>query len=1061
MILITESCNGYKHNLRFKGFGTVCCSSIMDLSKFLELGEKYGLQGEKLLAFACEERDKEYSKIEANAARDERQQQREEVIKQQQEVTKQKQIELQIAECNKDKNKCDAPGFQSALPRMQAFNADSDDLDAYILRFERHATLSKWPRGAWAPALGNLLTGSALDCYTRLPLSQAEDYDALKHALLQHFTLTADGFRKRFRETKQKDGESFAQFAARVSGYTHRWVELSECDDSFEAVLDLCIREQLLACCTRELAIFIRERTPRDVQEFVKHAERYFEARGLNDQKCQPAFRNDRAQGPRCHSCGRWGHIAPKCPTRREVPPKLPPKPPAPGKVQTGGSCLTGICPETPNCETESAKADAILTAKLMCGHELLVLNSGCELGPENMPTSQGKVNGRNVTVLRDTGCNAVVVRKSLVDDSQVSGEFQPCILMDGTVRRFPIAFVDVHTPYFTGNVKALCMNNPVYDLIIGNVNGVRMSDGVEGRTKETSGSNVKTATEVDTEDTRRGVDVETQTETGTDGGVKETGVVMESEGQTMDSTTHASIGASVETRGMKRKKEQPWRRLKTPDGIEIAATRDEMLQEQRRDVTLEKVKRLAESGESKFVGKGGSVRYFYENSLLYRQYNSPYVENGKVFKQLVVPKSLRNSVLQLAHDMPLAGHLQTKKTLDRVMSQFYWPGIQSDVKRYCASCDSCQRTTPKGRVGKVPLVTPQLIDTCFRRVAVDIIGPLQPITDKGNRYILTLVDLATRYPEAVALPSIEAERVAEGLMEVFSRLGFPNEMLSDNGTQFTAGVMREAARLVGVRQFYTTPYHPMANGACERFNGTLKQMLRRMCQERPKDWDRYLPALLFSYREVPHASTGYSPFELMYGRVVRGPMTILKELWTEEITEEEVKTTYQYVLDLKERLESTCEVAKSVLEKSSLRYKKHFDVKARDRRFEEGDKVLLLLPTCSNKLQMQWQGPFEVVGRVARHNYKLQVRGKVKTYHANLMKKYVERVNEESVTQANHLSVAGEEVNEDESASSEYPSVRQTEDVIGVHIRCEDRCFRGRHWNCPYARTRRRLVPG
>lgn len=1011
----------------------------MELSEFIEVGTKFGLEGEKLLAFAREERDKEVSRLEANAARDERQRVRE--LKLAEEATKQKQLELEITECNKSRQNSnsdsDSHGFQSTLPRMQAFNENTDNLDAYIARFEKHATISKWPKGAWAPALGNLLTGRALECYTRLPSDEAEHYDKLKHALLQHFALTAEGFRKRFREAKQKDGESFAQFAARVSGYANRWVELSECSDSAEALLDLCIQEQLFACCTRELTIFIRERTPGSVQDFVKHAELYFEARGLSHQKCQSTFRtsqSNQSNGPRCHSCGRWGHIAPKCPAKREVPSKYPPKPPTSGKAKTGGSCYTGLCPDTPDGEVESGKVDAIRTAKLMCGHELLVLNSGYELGPENLPTGLGRVNGKCVTLLRDTGCNAIVVRKSLVGHLQMSGEFQPCVLMDGTVRRFPIAFIDIQTPYFSGNVKALCMDNPVYDLIVGNVNGVEMPIGVQRRTEEASGSCFGTASEVGTEETKKGVDMETQTETGTDDVVEEKGVVMEAKDQ-MDSNTHAGIGASVETRGMKRKKEQPWRRLTTPDGIEVAATRDEMLMEQKRDVTLEKVKRLAESGESKVVGKGSRVRYFYDNSLLYRQYESPHVENGQVFKQLVVPKPLRESVLHLAHDMPLAGHLQTKKTLDRVMSQFYWPGIQSDVKRYCASCDACQRTTPKGRVGKVPLVTPQLIDTCFRRVAVDLIGPLQPITDKGNRYILTLVDLATRYPEAVALPSIEAERVAEGLMEVFSRLGFPNEMLSDNGTQFTAGVMREAARLVGIKQFYTTPYHPMANGACERFNGTLKQMLRRMCQEKPQDWDRYLPALLFSYREVPHESTGYSPFELMYGRVVRGPMTILRELWTEEIPVEEVKTTYQYVLDLRDRLESTCEVARSVLEKASLRYKKHFDVRARDRRFETGDKVLLLLPTSSNKLQMQWQGPFEVVGRVARHNYKLRVKGKEKTYHANLMKRYVERVSEESATEANHLSVIDEQVREDESVSIECPSVVQTEGVNDVSI--------------------------
>ena len=108
------------------------------------------------------------------------------------------------------------------------------------------------------------------------------------------------------------------------------------------------------------------------------------------------------------------------------------------------------------------------------------------------------------------------------------------------------------------------------------------------------------------------------------------------------------------------------------------------------------------------------------------------------------------------------------------------------------------------------------------------------------------------------------------------------------------------------MKQLVTTPYHPMCNGLVERFNGTMKQMLKRMCAERPKDWDRYLPALLFAYREVPQESLGFSPFELLYGRTVRGPMSILKEVWTKEATEPDVKLTYQYVLELQDRLQDT-----------------------------------------------------------------------------------------------------------------------------------------------------------
>ena len=116
-----------------------------------------------------------------------------------------------------------------------------------------------------------------------------------------------------------------------------------------------------------------------------------------------------------------------------------------------------------------------------------------------------------------------------------------------------------------------------------------------------------------------------------------------------------------------------------------------------------------------------------------------------------------------------------------------------------------------------------------FKRVAVDLIGPLSPVSDRGNRYILTMVDFATQYPEAVALPGIEAERVAEALLELFCRLGVPQQILSDCGTQFTSDVMQEVGRLVSMKQLFTTPHNPRYNGLCEKVIGVLKNMLKKM----------------------------------------------------------------------------------------------------------------------------------------------------------------------------------------------------------------------------------------
>ena len=110
---------------------------------------------------------------------------------------------------------------------------------------------------------------------------------------------------------------------------------------------------------------------------------------------------------------------------------------------------------------------------------------------------------------------------------------------------------------------------------------------------------------------------------------------------------------------------------------------------------------------------------------------------------------------------------------------------------------------------------------------------------------------------------------------------------------------MKEVSRLLSLQQITTTPYHPICNGLIERFHMTLKQMLRRMCTERSKDWDKYLPALLFAIREVPQESLGVLPFELLYGRNVKGPVAILRELWSGEAPDEQALSTYQYVIEL------------------------------------------------------------------------------------------------------------------------------------------------------------------
>ena len=126
---------------------------------------------------------------------------------------------------------------------------------------------------------------------------------------------------------------------------------------------------------------------------------------------------------------------------------------------------------------------------------------------------------------------------------------------------------------------------------------------------------------------------------------------------------------------------------------------------------------------------------------------------------------------------------------------------MQDDITSFCTSCDVCPKTTAKGSVPRVPLGDMPLIDMPFRKVAVDLVGSISPPSEKGHRYILTLVDYTTRYPEAVPLKNIETETVAEALLDMYSRLGIPEEVLSDLGTQFVSKCMEEISRLLSIKR--------------------------------------------------------------------------------------------------------------------------------------------------------------------------------------------------------------------------------------------------------------------
>ncbi|CAN2390102.1 K02A2.6-like [Pristimantis euphronides] len=407
-------------------------------------------------------------------------------------------------------------------------------------------------------------------------------------------------------------------------------------------------------------------------------------------------------------------------------------------------------------------------------------------------------------------------------------------------------------------------------------------------------------------------------------------------------------------------------------------------------DASLEALRDIA----GKPPPNSGKERVYWDQGRLYRESvpDNPQQEWLRE-RQLIVPYQFREELLRVAHEIPLAGHLGVGKTKSRLAQHFYWPHMGTDVANYCRSCITCQKVGKSGPAPKAPLIPLPVIEEPFQRVAVDLIGPLAVPSTSGKRLILTVVDYATRYPEAIALSSIRADKVADALLGIFSRVGFPREMLTDQGTQFMSNLMQCLCKRIQVQHMRASPYHPQTNGLCERFNGTLKQMLKMLVELHGRDWERYLPHLLFAYREVPQASTGFSPFELLYGRRVRGPLTLVREAWDGELHTPE-ESVIEYVMRFRDRMQTLARLVQDNMVQAQATQKQWYDRNTRDRVYQEGQKVWVLVPMTQNKLQAAWEGPYVVHKRLNEVNYIVTIdhaRKRQKVFHVNMMKAHHE----------------------------------------------------------------------
>ena len=327
----------------------------------------------------------------------------------------------------------------------------------------------------------------------------------------------------------------------------------------------------------------------------------------------------------------------------------------------------------------------------------------------------------------------------------------------------------------------------------------------------------------------------------------------------------------------------------------------------------------------------------------------------------VVLPKSKLPMVLRLLHDE--SGHMGTDRVAKFFQRRFFLPGYSRRIDDYIMSCKQCvlkkSPVVKQGELGEVVAFRP------FQTLSMDYLA--LDIDRSGYGHVLIVTDVFTKYAFAIPTKNETATTVAKVLMGIFNTFGLPERLLSDRGRNFESQVIEQLCTLLGVNKVFTCPYSPRSDAICERFNRTLISMVGTLSEEKRSNWSKYLGHMCNIYNSV-HSSTGFAPFEMIFGRKSRLPVDIM--LGTNPV-ETEYSSLRQYVDSLKTRLEFAFKVAQQSSDFSHLINKYKYDQRIRASQIKPGDKVLVrnVGVRGMHKLSPTWKPEiYEVVRQVLQN---------------------------------------------------------------------------------------------
>ncbi|XP_063586255.1 uncharacterized protein LOC134763618 [Penaeus indicus] len=890
----------------------------------------------------------------------------------------------------------------------------------FFAHFERIAQLHMWPQDKWVLLIDSAFIGRAQEVFSALDLAQSQNYNVVKQAILSVYKKVPEAYRQEFRNSRKIAGQTYVEFIRRKDLLCRKWVESQLSSREYEQLIELFILEEVKNCMPLRVRSHIEERGLTTLSEVGMAADNFSLTNpqiNYRSRESIPHPNPSRHAPPRAVKSERG--VTETSYARVPSPPVNlgQPNDGPDGKAEkilfcryckkVGHSisdCIKLIRKRSDDAKPVmhiSMNTESITIPKDFQGNsdETNSINQPKqkihEVNPSFLPFRStgfiGMVGAeeplRPVSILRDSGAELSLICKHDVPSPVCyTGEK---VLVDGFtgIAGLPLCMVYLRSDFMNGPVRLGVVDYiPAkgISVIIGNdLAGGRMwpcpvvtsCPPKENNTKELELKypQLFPACAI----TRSMSKIVTNSKAAES---------HASESDVLGDFTLKDFFKDADKLVMPANSEG----IIPLNGKPV--TRDVLIAEQNNDPDLAKFyDDLVDENE---IDNFGNCFYLKSGVLMrkFRNLNVPSDEIWNNVHQIVVPQSLRSEILYFAHD--LCGHLGVTKTYLKVLAHFFGPKLKKDVGKHCQTCHICQvKGKPGTSVKPYPLHPIPAVDEPFSKIVIDCVGPL-PKTKRGNQFLLTIIDRATRYPEAVPLRRITSKNVVRVLVKFFTQVGLPSSIQSDQGSNFTSVLFQQGMRSLGITQYKSTAFHPESQGVVERFHYTLKTMIKSFCLEAGSEWDEVIDLLLFSVRESVQESLGFSPFQLIYGHEVRGPLKVLKECW---LNEEVVVPVSVYVENLKCKLKTAISIAHKHLGNVQSRMKETFDKtkKAEVRTFKEGELVLALLPIHKQPLCSKYHGPFRVLKRTSEVNYVIETperRKKKRLVHVNLLKKYHSR---------------------------------------------------------------------